>query len=931
MKLHEARAAALGRPYRILSVEDSSLDAELMQRHLEAGELLFDFHRVWTRDQFEECLRAQTWDVILADHVLPAFDGDTALEISRELAPETPFIFVSGTLGEELAVEALRRGAKDYVVKQRLSRLPPVVQRAVSEAREHELSLQVEDRLRDTQRRLEAVLNNATVSVFVMDEGQRCIYMNAAAEELTGYRLAEAKGRVLHDVIHHTRPDGSHFPLHECPIDRAFPEDNQVRGEEVFVHKDGHFFPVSFTASPIRDDTSETIGTIIEVRDISAERAIEARRQSAETALRESEERFRNMADHAPVMMWVTDPVGYCTYLNRSWYNFTGQTQAEAEGFGWLDAIHPDDRDEASRVFLEANTRQLPFRLEYRLRRADGEYRWAIDAASPRFGEDGVFCGYIGSVIDIDERREAEDALKASEERYRALFENIEAGFCIIELKFDDCGRAIDYRFAELNPAFERQTGLSNAAGEWVSDIVPDLEGHWFETYGQVARKGEPARFESYAEPFRRWFDVYAFRAGEAHEHRVAILFNDITERHRAEDALRELNETLEQRVEQAVAEREHAQEALRQSQKMEAMGQLTGGVAHDFNNLLTPIVGSLDMLQRKGLGTERDQRLIAGAMQSAEKARTLVQRLLAFARRQPLQAVSVDIVALVNGMADLVASTTGPQIRVVVDAPENLPPAKADPNQLEMALLNLSVNARDAMPEGGLLRISANVETVEVGRGDLCPGSYIRLSVADTGTGMDEATAARAIEPFFSTKGIGKGTGLGLSMVHGLASQLGGSVTIQSSVGLGTNVTLWLPQSATEPANAEVGPVSPAEGLTRGAALLVDDEELVRLSTAEMLSELGYKVIEADSGEDALKLIREGVNFDLLVTDHLMPGMTGTELATAVRMIRPTLPALLVSGYAENEGLDPNLPRLTKPFRKDELASVLAELPSAA
>jgi CheY-like chemotaxis protein len=273
------------------------------------------------------------------------------------------------------------------------------------------------------------------------------------------------------------------------------------------------------------------------------------------------------------------------------------------------------------------------------------------------------------------------------------------------------------------------------------------------------------------------------------------------------------------------------------------------------------------------------------------------------------------------------VSSTTGPQIKVVVEASDDLPAAQADPNQLEMAILNLAVNARDAMPEGGTLRISAQRGAVSGGeRPGLRAGDYIRLSVADTGVGMDEATVARAIEPFFSTKGIGKGTGLGLSMVHGLASQLGGALTIQSAPGLGTNIELWLPLSGVAPDAALL--TRETVSVTRaGSALLVDDEELVRISIADMLSDLGYDVTEASSGEEALRIINGGAHFDLLVTDHLMPGMTGTDLAAAIRAVRPDTSVLLVSGYAENEGIAPDLPRLTKPFRKDELATSLMQL----
>ena len=478
-----------------------------------------------------------------------------------------------------------------------------------------------------------------------------------------------------------------------------------------------------------------------------------------------------------------------------------------------------------------------------------------------------------------------------------------------------------EYNILALNGAnateFERIYGVRPKAGDNMLELLADQPEHQEQvrTGWVQGMRGEPVTFvENYGDPDRGrpYFEVN-FRPlrNEAGEQVGVYQFvTDVSDRLRREAQLAE------------------AQEALRQSQKMEAMGQLTGGVAHDFNNLLTPIVGSLDMLQRRQLGGEREQRLIAGAMQSAERAKTLVQRLLAFARRQPLQPVPVNIAKLVTGMGELVASTTGPQIKVLVDAPDGLPLAKADPNQLEMALLNLAVNARDAMEDGGTLRISTSVEDVRAGhRTKLRPGTYLCLSVADTGSGMDEATITRAVEPFFSTKGVGKGTGLGLSMVHGLASQLGGALAIQSRPGLGTNVELWLPRST-----GGQGAVRPAVKMselltTRGTALLVDDEELVRMSTADMLSDLGYAVVEATSAEAALNLVDKGEHFDLLVTDHLMPGISGTELARTMRTARPGMPVLLVSGYAEREGLDPDLPRLTKPFRKDELASSLARL----
>jgi len=528
------------------------------------------------------------------------------------------------------------------------------------------------------------------------------------------------------------------------------------------------------------------------------------------------------------------------------------------------------------------------------------------------------------------ERVGSEARLRDSEERLRLAVTNAEVGFWDVDVVND-----VLIWPARTKAMFGISPDVPVTMQDFYDGLHPDDRAATSEAYAAAA---DPARRALYDVDYRtigkedgvvRW--VAAKGRGVFDDRgrclRVAGTAVDITPRKVAEEALRELNSTLEARVERAVAEREAAQAALRQSQKMEAMGQLTGGVAHDFNNLLTPIVGALDMLQRKGLGGEREQRLIDGAAKSADRAKTLVQRLLAFARRQPLQAVAVDIAKLVHGMGDLVSSTTGPQIKVVVEASDDLPAAQADPNQLEMAILNLAVNARDAMPEGGTLRISAQRGAVSGGeRPGLRAGDYIRLSVADTGVGMDEATVARAIEPFFSTKGIGKGTGLGLSMVHGLASQLGGALTIQSAPGLGTNIELWLPLSGVAPDAAHL--TRETVSVTRaGSALLVDDEELVRISIADMLSDLGYDVTEASSGEEALRIINGGAHFDLLVTDHLMPGMTGTDLAAAIRAVRPDTSVLLVSGYAENEGIAPDLPRLTKPFRKDELATSLMQL----
>lgn len=368
----------------------------------------------------------------------------------------------------------------------------------------------------------------------------------------------------------------------------------------------------------------------------------------------------------------------------------------------------------------------------------------------------------------------------------------------------------------------------------------------------------------------------------------------------------------------------EVTQEALIQSQKIEAMGKVTGGVAHDFNNLLTPILGGLDLLKRRGLPDPKAERLVDGALQSAERAKTLVQRLLAFARRQPLQVTSVDLVGLIESLCELIDSTVGPRIDLQLSIAEDLPHVRADPAQLEMALLNLAVNARDAMPDGGRLTISASAIRL-TGDGEGLPeGDWVRLNVEDTGVGMSPQVLERAIEPFYSTKGIGHGTGLGLSMVHGLMGQLGGALRIESALGRGTRVHLWLPaaEEGAKPAHGGNGSAEPRRAA--GAALLVDDEELVRASVGAMLDDLGYAITEADSAPAALDLLDKGQSFDLVVTDHLMPGMTGTDLAAAIKERNPDQRIIIISGYSDLDQIAPDLPRLAKPFKQEDLAEAI-------
>jgi PAS domain S-box-containing protein len=378
------------------------------------------------------------------------------------------------------------------------------------------------------------------------------------------------------------------------------------------------------------------------------------------------------------------------------------------------------------------------------------------------------------------------------------------------------------------------------------------------------------------------------------------------------------------------VTARKRAEQALLHSQKLEAIGQLTGGVAHDFNNLLAIVLGNLELLRKRVPDEPRVKSLIENAIQGVNRGTALTQRMLAFARRQELKPQMVDITALVNGMVELLQRSLGPMIQIRTQMAEGLPRALVDANQLELALMNLSLNARDAMPAGGTLTITAEEHRGTLnGETNSSAHKYVRLRVIDTGTGMDEKTATRAVEPFFTTKGIGKGTGLGLSMVQGVVAQSGGRLELRSRVGEGTTIILWLPAvddtAALQPTASK--PYRPAAEPARpSTVMIVDDDPLVLTATVAMLEDLGHTAVGVRSGAEALELLRSGHKIDVLITDQAMPGMTGTELVAKARAQWPDLPVIVATGYAELDDSVPGLPRLGKPFRQKALAAAIAD-----
>jgi signal transduction histidine kinase len=384
-------------------------------------------------------------------------------------------------------------------------------------------------------------------------------------------------------------------------------------------------------------------------------------------------------------------------------------------------------------------------------------------------------------------------------------------------------------------------------------------------------------------------------------------------------------NADLERRVEERTREREAALAQVHEMQKMESLGQLTGGVAHDFNNLLMAVLGNLGLLKKRLGDNPSLVRLIDGAVAGAERGAALTKRMLAFARRQELKPATIQLNTLVAGMEEMLRRTLGPTVSIDFAVSASLPSVRVDPHQLELALLNLAVNGRDAMPDGGRLSISAHRETGRDPVHRLSEGEYVCILVTDSGCGMDEATVQRATEPFFTTKGTGKGTGLGLSMVHGLAAQSGGAMRIVSEIGKGTTVRLWLPVDRAQIYVSSSTPESRIPGVRVCRILVVDDDPLIVSSTAAMLDDLGHVVMEAESAARAVEMLRAGTKVDLIITDYAMPYMNGMELAGIIRENWPWVPVILASGYAELSDPTDQLLRLSKPYHQSELAACIA------
>ncbi len=641
-----------------------------------------------------------------------------------------------------------------------------------------------------------------------------------------------------------------------------------------------------------------------------------------ERVLRERQNaRYHAIVDSAPDAIITTDLERTIQWVNGAAEPVFGYAPSELLGKK-IDILLAQEGILA-RIFAdESSTPEMEKSLQVIGRRKQGA-QGCFDVSFGRWrADERIFVTTIWR--DITERMASDVALRESESRHRALLEALPQ----LVWTYGPDG-ACDY----FNPQWQTYTGAAadqHMGWKWL-EVVHEADRDGLQTAWRTSL-ADGTVFDADARLRRadgeyRWFKMRSIPVhADGGITRWFGTATDITDHIEARNALRRSNEELELRIVERTREREIALRQLHESQKMESIGQLTGGVAHDFNNLLAVILGSLALLKKTIPEDARATRLLDRAIQGAERGATLTSRLLAFARRQELKFEVVRLQALVPDMLDFLRHSVGPAVSVGVDIPPDVQPVEVDANQLELALMNLAVNARDAMPQGGTLTITCRDGVGGEAHG-LPRGDYVQVAVADSGEGMSETTLARAKEPFFTTKGIGKGTGLGLSMVHGFTAQSGGAMDITSRPGEGTVVTLWLPRackSAPELATKVKAPV-PRLAARNLRVLLVDDDILVSMGAADMLIDLGHSVAEAQSAAHAFKLLESEPAFDVVVTDYAMPGMNGYDFAVKLQQSHPGLPVVLATGYAElptHTAIE--FRRLAKPYSQADMAAAL-------
>ncbi|MGG5819037.1 PAS domain-containing protein [Falsiroseomonas sp. HW251] len=776
-------------------------------------------------------------------------------------------------------------------------------------------------------------------------------YVNEAYVEIAGQR--EFIGRTVREVF----PEIADQGIYEL-LDKVYRtgEPFAARAMPVSLDRPDGERSVDLLFEPVRDDAGRVAGIFVGGYDVTDRVRAESALRASETALRRSETRYRSFLEASAQVVWRMSAAGEVDEPIPHWERYTGQDTAATLGVGWMDAIWSADRRAVAEAWRGAVASGTTYEVEYDLRRADGAWRRVVARGVPVRDETGAVLEWIGTCIDVTERRAAEEQAR-SQARIAEMVasgaplgDTLDALMLLIEAREPDvrCGVLV---VSEDGAHFRRGGGPSlpeafHVALDGVASTPPYLG-----SCGEAAHEGRAvvvpdiAREDRYSAAWRKLmlscglravrstpicgpdgrvlgvFAIYFPRPGDPTPRDPGLVetatslagiaiarWRTEAELRASESALRQWNEELEARVAREVAAREEVQARLSQVRRVEALGQLAGGIAHDFNNVLQAVQGGARLIQGQSADSSRVQRLAGMVADAAARGAAITRRLLSFARRGDIRAEPVDVADLLTGMREILAHTLGGGLEVRVQLPPYVPPMLADKGQLETVLINLATNARDAMAGRGTITLSAVAEMVKADAvavahpPALRPGAYVRLSVSDTGEGMDALTLARVGEPFFTTKALGKGTGLGLAMARGFAEQSGGALAIESAAGAGTTVRLWFPVA--DLVGSPVAPgwgneALPANSPRRACVMVVDDEALVREITVESLAAAGFGTVSVGSGPEALELLDAGTTVDVLVSDLSMPRMDGVALIRETQRRRPGLPAILLTGFA--------------------------------
>ncbi len=1016
---------------KVLCLEDSPQDAEIMRELLTGAGFDLEVDCTEKEKEFVSFLRSGTYDIILSDFKLPGFDGFMALRYAMEICPNVPFICVSGTIGEEAAVELLKQGAADYILKDRLKRLPVAIKRALDEAKEKESRRQAEEALQESETRYRSILLSATDAIVTVDGGGIIFGWNSAAERIFGYNYTEAVGQPLTSIVslypideHTNRMTGFQFEGAQDAIGKT--------GIYKGFRKDKSEFPIELSLSSWETKSGEFFTGII--RDITE-------RKLAEMALRESEEKYHNLYRNASLGIFHSTFEGKFIDMNPALAWMLGYNSPE-EAVDCITNIseqiyaEPQRRDDIAASTLKAGGMLT---IENLYRRRDGSL-WSgmlhICIATDQHGNPSIFEGFIE---DITERKRAEEALQESEERFRSIYENSTIGLYRttpegkIILANPTLVKMLGYStFEELalrnleqvgfKPSYERKQFIKQIE---LNGEVKGLESAWSRKDGSTAYIRESARvihdsdgktlyydgsvedvterkqaeealtseqnllrslmdnvpdhiyFKDLNSRFLRMSKSQAERFGlgdpaqsigmtdfdfftedharPAYEHEQEIIKTgiplvNIEEKETWPDGLetwvsttkvplRDLNGHIIGTfgISRDMNEQKKMQSQLMQAQKVQSIGTLAGGIAHDFNNILGIILAFTSVLERSDGDKEKISKSTTAITQAVSRGAALVRQILTFARQTGAMVKPMIIPDLVREIVDMLKETFPEVIEFKTTMEKNIPFVNADHSQMHQVLLNLCVNARDAMPHGGVITIEVKTvasETLVKQFPEAKNDRYIFISVSDTGIGMDEATRSRIFDPFFTTKEQGKGTGLGLSVVYGVIQDHHGFISVESKVGQGTTFHLYIPVSQEEKKTPEVKNTK-VEELQRGSEtiLLVEDEELLREVVQSALESNGYKVLLATDGREAIEIYKKQYkDIALVLSDMGLPKLGGIDVYAMLKEINPNIKIIFASGFISTETRSKLLKEgakgfIMKPYSINEILQMVREV----